>query len=116
MLKFEGIAVGTKIKAFDFEPFEGRTDRYIVGQITGTVFHEGAKFYTVACSDEHPRRVNDEYKFTRIDEVILVPMEMMMDFDNRVIPLDGPCAPKSDLIRKIADEYGLKVVDLSLSE
>ena len=55
--------------------------------------------------------------FTRVTEqrsVHYVPMEMCFDYDERIVPLDGPCAPKSELIKGLADELGLEVVDLSL--
>ena len=35
MLKFENVAeVGNKIKAYDFQPMEGRPDRFLVGIVT----------------------------------------------------------------------------------
>ena len=49
MLKFEGIAVGTTIKAYDFEPMEGRTDRFVVGKIIGTRDRHSIKFYAIEC-------------------------------------------------------------------
>ena len=112
MLKFEGILVGTTIKAYDFEPMEGRTDRYVTGPITGVTTRDGAKFYVITCEKDGALGL----KTNRIGMEVYVPMEMFMDFDNRIIPLDGPCAPKSELIKKLADELGLPVIDLSLSK
>ena len=87
MLKFEGILVGTKIKAFDFEPFHNRPNMYVVGKITGTTVRDGAKFYIIDCTEDTglPRR-------PRVGQEVYVPMETTMDFDRRVTPLDGPCA------------------------
>jgi len=85
MLKFEGIELGATIKAFDFEPMEGRRDRYIVGNITDTAERHGAKFYVVECvSDSAFPEGNN-----RIGLDIYVPMEMCMDFDERVEVMIG---------------------------
>lgn len=110
MLKFEGINVGTKIKAYDFEPMEGRRDRYVTGEILDTVVRDGAKFYVVHCHKDSAFGPDHN----RIGRAVLVPMEMCFDYDERIVPLDGPCAPKSELIKGLADELGLEVVDLSL--
>ena len=109
MLKFEGIAVGTKIRAYDFEPMEGRRDRYVEGRILRTETTElGADFYVIECEEDSAFGPD----YNRIGLEVYVPMELFMDFDGRVTPLDGPCAPKSELIKKLADQLGLEVVDL----
>lgn len=47
-LKYEHIQIGTRIRAYDFEPFPGRTDRYAEGVITDTVTMTcGAKAFKV---------------------------------------------------------------------
>lgn len=114
MLKFEGILDGTRIKAFDFEPMEGRTDRYVTGRILHTANRGGAKVYAIMCDEDTSfggLPIN-----SRVGHIVFVPMETTMDFHNRVIPLDGPCAPKSTLIHNLANELGLEVVDLSLDK
>ena len=88
MLKFEGILVGTTIKAFDFEPAPDRTDRYVTGPITRVETRDGAKFYVIECKEDGALGL----KTARVGLEVYVPMEMFMDFHNRVIPLDGPCA------------------------
>jgi len=88
MLKFEGIALGTKIKAYDFEPMEGRTDRYVTGTIIEKITRDFAKFYVINCREDSafPEGAN------RVGLLVHVPMETVMDFDDRIIPLNGPCA------------------------
>jgi len=88
MLKFEGIAFGTTIKAYDFEPAPGRTARYIIGRIIDTAVVHGAKVYVISCSEDSAFPEDNN----RVDELVYVPMETTMDFHNRVVPLDGPCA------------------------
>ena len=110
MLKFEGINVGTKIKAFDFEPMEGRRDRFVTGRILRTEWKDGAKFYVIECDEDSAFGPDHN----RIGVEVYIPMEMCFDYDERIVPLDGPCAPKSELIKGLADELGLEVVDLSL--
>ena len=80
MLKFEGIAIGTKIKAYDFEPMSGRTDRYVIGEIRDTVTKDGAKFYVIRCEEDSAFGPENN----RCSHDIYVPMEMYMDFDERV--------------------------------
>ena len=80
MLKFEGIAVGSTIKAYDFEPMEGRRNRYVTGKILDTVVKDGAKFYIINC--ETDSAFGPDHNRTGRD--VFVPMEMCMDFDNRV--------------------------------
>lgn len=82
-LKFEGFKVGQTIKAFDFEPCEGRRDRYVVGRITEVV-REGSEnlphgYYwievivdTIYADGDYRRRY------------VAVPMQTSMDYDGRV--------------------------------
>lgn len=80
MLKFEGIPVGTKIRAYDHEPMEGRTDRYVEGTITELYDYE-YKGYIVAvekdtCFKSNPRKE------------VVVPYEVsFFDYDERVTVL-----------------------------
>ena len=81
MLKYEGLEVGTVIKAFDFEPFPGRRDRYITGVIQNTETRDGAAMYVI--------KVEEDSSFTdpahnRIGLYMFVPMEMFMDYENRI--------------------------------
>lgn len=115
MLKFEGIAIGTTIKAFDFEPMEGRRDRYVVGEIRDIVTKDGAKFYVIRCQEDSAFGP----KHNRCSHDVYVPMEMMFsDFDERITVVedaeDNFFAPKSALMIKLAEELGLEVVDISL--
>jgi len=90
MLKFEGINVGTTIRAYDFEPCPGRTDRFVTGPIVRTEYEGGAKFYVIKCTVDSSFPATH----TRVGHEIYVPMEMCMDFNERVTCLDGPCAVK----------------------
>ena len=80
MLKFEGIAVGTTIKAYDFEPMEGRTDRFVVGKIIGTRDRHSIKFYAIECKEDSAFS-NDR---GRVGLIVYVPMEMVDDFNERI--------------------------------
>lgn len=96
MLKFESIAnVGDKIKAFDFQPMEGRDDNYLVGRVIAKGPIYGKPFpemerevylcdgYTVYVIDSSTG--SDEFDMKRIGTEMIVPFEMdFMDFDDRV--------------------------------
>ena len=90
MLKFEGITVGTIIKAYDFEPMEGRRDRYVTGEILDTVVRDGAKFYVVHCHKDSAFGPDHN----RIGRAVLVPMEMCMDYDGRIVEMSMPLSVK----------------------
>ena len=63
MLKFENVAeVGNKIKAYDFEPMEGRPDRFLVGVVTNKGKTPlGFAGYTVSVTESSiPNRVGEE--------------------------------------------------------
>ena len=80
MLKYENVAeVGEVIKAYDFEPMQGRPDRFLIGRVTAkgkTPMGFAGYTVTVTESPEHEARVGVE---------MYVPMEMMgFDWDNRV--------------------------------
>lgn len=93
MLKFESIAnVGDKIKAFDFQPIEGRKDQYLVGRVIekGQMFveHEGRNVYLcdgykVFVIDSSTS--SDKFDMKRIGTEMIIPFEMsMVDFDDRI--------------------------------
>jgi hypothetical protein len=86
MLKFETTAnIGDTIKAFDFEPCEGRADKFLQGVVlekgwVGATEQDRFLAYTVGVTDSH--------KESRIGEVMYVPFEVDFDdFDNRVTKL-----------------------------
>ena len=112
MLKFEGIEIGTTIKAFDFEPFPGRRDRYVVGKYVRSEWDMGAKFFVIEC-EEDSAFTGD---YNRIGLEVLIPMEMTFDYDERVTVVAEPGAPKSKLIHDLAAELGLPVIDLSIKQ
>ena len=75
-LKFEGLAIGTRIKAYDFEPMEGRPDMYVVGEIIRT--HNDPY-------DGYEILVTDSDHESRIGTTVIVPLEVSMgEFDNRI--------------------------------
>lgn len=87
MMKFENTAqIGDTIKAFDFQPMEGRSDRFIIGRVVekGTIYHPQFgvpmyKGYTIEITDA--AREDDP----RIGDVGYVPFEVaFMEYDNRV--------------------------------
>ena len=86
MLKFEGIPVGTKVKAFDFRPMEDRPDSYMVGYVIGKTTRNHAKFLVLDLTKHivFGRPVSIEG-----DEGIgYVPMELAWgEFDERVTTL-----------------------------
>lgn len=88
MLKYSTVAeVGELIKAFDFEPCEGRPDVYLVGKVLkkGDV-GVGYDAYLVECVyDSWDTARDSDPKHSRVGRKIFVPFEMMMlEYDNRV--------------------------------
>ena len=85
-MKFENIAdVGQKIRAYDFQPMEGRDDQYIEGVVVdkGWIIHPetGRKFFkgfTISIDAD-----SSEGRF-RIGDTGYVPFETTFDFDGRV--------------------------------
>ena len=96
MLKFENTAeVGDVIKAFDFQPMEGREDSYLIGRVVAKGPIYGKPFpemerevyicdgYTVYVTDSVSG--SDVYDIERMATEIFVPFEMSItDFDERV--------------------------------
>lgn len=77
MLKFEGIPVGSKIRAYDFEPYKGRDDRYVEGTITG-LSDRPYKGYVVAVEKDTLYTINARKE-------IIVPFETgYFEYDERV--------------------------------
>jgi len=89
-LKFEGIPVGSKIRAYDFEPMPGRGECYAEGVIDSLTTIYGTKAYSVTVS----REVWDGSPLVGDDEgrrlSIYVPMEVsFLEYDSRVTVLEG---------------------------
>lgn len=83
MLKFEGqFKLGDRIKAFDFEPMEGRPDRFVVGQVTAIGYvADGYKAYTIRVEEDSTA----EGLYSREGHDVFVPMEVsIFEYDNRV--------------------------------
>lgn len=88
MLKFENVAeIGDTIKAFDFEPMEGRDDVFTIGKVVakGMVYRsfDGVEYpmykaYTIKVT------ASDKWSKRRKGELIYVPFESSMDYDGRV--------------------------------
>lgn len=85
MLHFEGrFQVGDVIKAYDFEPLEGRPEIYVIGKIKkiGRCQH-GYEAFFIECSFDSG--VDDQLsEYSRVSETILVPVGVRRDYDNRV--------------------------------
>ncbi len=84
MLKFEHITAGTKIRAYDFQPMPGRTDRYVEGTVVrhcNDLAHMPGVMFLVIMADTDTAFTGEH---TRVGEEVFVPMEMTFDFDERV--------------------------------
>ena len=81
MLKYEKLAVvGDKLKSFDFEPMEGRRDRYVEGYIIKLTEQSYAYGYLIYCIKD-AAFLGD---YNRVGEHVFVPYETSMEFDDRV--------------------------------
>ena len=78
MMKFEGIRVGTKIRAFDFPSLEDRDDMYVEGVIDHVSEEYGYKAYYVIVSKDTSRTFSHR-------KVVMVPMESDVDYDGRIV-------------------------------
>jgi len=76
MLKYEGLQIGQKIKAYDFEPIEGRQEHYVAGRIVD-INPAGIPYSCYVIIVEEDTDVNDDYH--RLDERVYVPMGTTMD-------------------------------------
>ncbi len=85
-LKFDGINVGSVIRAYDFEPLGDRPDRYIDGEIVEVV--DGVKDLTDAKMYRVRVEVDTLYPENPRPEVF-VPMEVLgrSEWDGRVTVL-----------------------------
>ena len=84
-LKFENIAqIGDTVKAFDFQPSPGRSDRYVEGFVTETKTRFGARVFVIRCTFDSAFPEGN----SRVGLDVLVPMETSMDFDGRVTLID----------------------------
>lgn len=84
-LMFEGFEVGDRIRAFDFEPCEGRPDRYIEGKILEVDRDGGAVGYAhyvveVELDTSAPPGAR---------LAVLVPMQTLFDYAGRVTRIDS---------------------------
>lgn len=85
-MKFENVAeVGQKIRAYDFQPIEGREDQYIEGVVVekGWIIHPETghklfKGFTISIDAD-----SSEGRF-RVGDSGYVPFETTHDFDGRV--------------------------------
>jgi hypothetical protein len=78
-INLPAIEVGDLIKAFDFEPMEGRPDCYVVGIVKdiGWIRNEYIG-YTIDC-------VYDTMASSRVGRTVYVPVQMsFMEYDGRV--------------------------------
>lgn len=90
MLKFETTAnIGDVIKAFDFQPMEGRDDSYLTGQVIakGPVFADNGTYmcdgYTVNVLFSNSG--SEKFDAQRKGIEMVVPFEMdMLEYDERV--------------------------------
>lgn len=98
MLKFEGHAVGVKIRAEDFEPCEGRETCWIEGTIVAVDVHGSREFpfahYLIEVTRDVWRGQDvPPERNTRVGRRAAVPFEVcMLDWDSRVSVIQGaPC-------------------------
>jgi len=72
-LKYEYIEPGQRIRAYDFEPCEGRRDRYVEGLVIGHYTDVGSvlflhiEVHVDTAFEKHPR------------QEVMVPVETLMD-------------------------------------
>ncbi len=84
-LKFEGIPVGTYIRAYDFEPIEGRKDCFIEGTIKSVVDKGFLAYAIVVEYDSWDEDVSDiKPEHSRVGVEYFVPLESTFDYDGRV--------------------------------
>lgn len=93
MLKFENTAnIGDVIKAFDFQPMEGRDDSFLTGVVLskGDMIQEVEPGRFVNIGQGYTVKVlysqsgSEKFDAQREGTEMYVPFEMMFDFDGRV--------------------------------
>lgn len=75
-LRYEGLRIGDRIRAYDFRPRPGVRDRYVIGTIKRIV-NEPYKAYVVDV-------ITDTVFLDNERQEVLVPMETTMDYPDRV--------------------------------
>lgn len=86
MSSFENkVEIGQRVRAFDFQPMEGRRDCYVEGRVTGISIEHGFKAFVVRC-DVDSLYGSEGVSHSRVGQAILVPMEVdFMEYDNRIV-------------------------------
>jgi hypothetical protein len=86
MLKFENTAeVGDTVKCFDFQPMEGREQKFCIGTVVEKGYFEefGVRGYRIAVTKD---TVFDEGDRTEI----IAPFGCLIgDFDNRIVKMEN---------------------------
>lgn len=79
------IEVGDCIKAYDFEPCEGRPEYYIVGIVRsiGWVRDEYIAYF-VECFYDSDESSYKGSRWSRVGQTVYVPVMTSMDYDGRV--------------------------------
>lgn len=83
MLKFAGIKVGSKIRAYDFKPMSDRPDSFVEGVITAAgMVPEGGMAYTIDVTADSVFESGGR-------TVVHVPMQVaFLEYDNRIEVLE----------------------------
>lgn len=88
MLKYENTAnIGDVIKAFDFQPMEGREDAYLIGEVIekGAFYQEIEEGRKIYLCDGYTVKVTASPGFeSRVGATMCVPFESTFDYDGRV--------------------------------
>lgn len=89
-LKYENsFEIGDRIRAYDFQPMEGRNECYLEGVIVDTTTEPGYRAFVVECdTDVFDGLMHD----TRIGHKIFVPMETSNDYDGRITSVKSSTA------------------------
>jgi hypothetical protein len=86
MQKFEAVAeVGDTIKCYDFEPFPGREERYVVGRVTekGFLAEYGFAGYVVEVLKDTVFPAGER------TEIVAPFQTMFMEFDGRITKVEA---------------------------
>lgn len=105
MLKFENTAnIGDTIKAYDFEPMEGRQERYLVGKVIdkGQSRQNGCSSYTVKITQQSEGNVYE------IGQTVCVPFECTFDYDERVQKIETKTKTNKEIVRELIAEMGIE--------
>lgn len=93
MLKFEGLTIGNRIRAEDFEPRPGvRESCHVEGVIKAVNRAGTANFpfahYVIECTRDVHCGQDAPRQFTRVGCEVFVPMESTFDWDSRIQRVD----------------------------